>query len=165
MSKIVIKNRAEIVEKLAEILHQFDVKHTNYQEDVYMYVDDNGNAKLDTFVNVGGNSWLDDNHYTLYRKHEWCFGKINPEEMFSTIEDFADYLELTKDELIKAAADYFEEDDLDYIGYTEVCRYLVETSGNELEQAWKDMCDDLTGVYMENAEQILEQFEEEMENY
>lgn len=110
MSKIVIKNRAEIVEKLAEILHQFDVKHTNYQEDVYMYVDDNGNAKLDTFVNVGGNSWLDDNHYTLYRKHEWCSGKINPEEMFSTIEDFADYLELTKDELIKAAADYFEEE-------------------------------------------------------
>lgn len=54
---IVIKNRNEIVEKLAEMLYQFEVEHTGYQEDVYLYIDKDGNATLDTFVNVGGNSW------------------------------------------------------------------------------------------------------------
>lgn len=80
-----INNYNEVVENLAELLKQFDIDESMYQTDVYMYVDENGNATLDTFVNVGGNSWLDDNHYTIYTDKEhyeggfsdWAYGDLS----------------------------------------------------------------------------------------
>lgn len=157
---IVIKNRNEIVEKLAEMLYQFEVEHTGYQEDVYLYIDKDGNATLDTFVNVGGNSWKNDDHYTIYRKPEWCNGKISVNEMFSDIDDIAKVLDMTSEEMIKEAADYFEED-VDYIGYSEVCQYIVENDYETLEQAWKNSLLDCMSEYTAQAEQIIEQFEDE----
>lgn len=62
-----IKNREQVVAALTALLMQFDKDCNSYQTDVYMYVDDDGNAALDTFVNVGGNSWRNDDHYTIYR--------------------------------------------------------------------------------------------------
>lgn len=159
---IVIKNRNAIIEQLADMLYQFDVEHTGYQEDVYLYLDKNGNATLDVFVNVGGNSWRDDDHYTIYRKPEWCNGKISVNEMFSDIDDFALALGTTSEELIKEAAEYFGEDDIDYIGFPEVSQYIVETNYEEIEQAYVDSLSDYKAEYTIQAEQIIEQFEEEM---
>lgn len=70
MKQITIINYEQIIEQLATMLRQFDVDLNSYQTDVYMYVDDNGVASLDTFVNVGGNSWLDDDHITIYSDRE-----------------------------------------------------------------------------------------------
>lgn len=158
---IVIKNRNAIIEQLADILYQFDAEHTGYQEDVYLYIDKDGNATLDTFVNVGGNSWRNDDHYTIYRKPEWCNGKINAEEIFSSIDDFAIVLGTTSEELIKEAAEYFGEDDIDYIGFPEVSQYIVETNYEEIEQAYVDSLSDYKCEYAIQAEQIIEQFEDE----
>ena len=53
-----IKNREEIVDKLVDMLVQFDKDCNSYQTDVYLYYDkENQTAELDTFVNVGGNSY------------------------------------------------------------------------------------------------------------
>lgn len=65
-----INNYNEVMENLAELLKQFDIDENMYQTDVYMYVDESGNATIDTFTNVGGNSWLNDNHYTIYTDKE-----------------------------------------------------------------------------------------------
>lgn len=157
---IVIKNRNAIIEQLADMICQFDVEHTGYQEDVYLYIDKDGNATLDTFVNVGGNSWRNDDHYTIYRKPEWYNGKISVSEMFNDIDDIAMALDTTSEELIKEAAEYFEED-IDYIGYPEVSQYVVETNYEEVEQAYVDSLSDYKCEYLMQAEQIIEQFEDE----
>lgn len=72
-----INNYNEVVENLAEMLKQFDIDENMYQTDVYMYVDENGNATLDTFVNIGGSSWLNDDHYTIYSDKEHYDGGFN----------------------------------------------------------------------------------------
>lgn len=164
MSAIVINNRTEVVDKLADILQQFDLEHTDYQEDVYLYLDEDGNGTLTVYENPGGNSWLNDKHYTIYRKPSCCSGKINPEEYWTTIKDFADVLGMTEESLIQEAAEYFEEDDLDYIGFSEVVQYLIETNYEHIEQCYKDyvILENRSG-YLENADYILECFEDEME--
>ena len=63
---MIIKNREQIIDELVEMLIQFDLDCNQYDTDVYLYLDDEGNAELDTFVNPGGNGWLDDDHYTIY---------------------------------------------------------------------------------------------------
>ena len=69
---IEIKNYDEIRENLADMLVQFDKDaNTDYQTDVYLYYDEKEKtARLDTFVNVGGNSWLNDDHKTIYTDKE-----------------------------------------------------------------------------------------------
>ena len=68
MKKIInINNREEIVEQLAEMLVSFAKARNLYQTDVYLYYDEaTCTASLDKYENVGGNSWLDDAHYTIY---------------------------------------------------------------------------------------------------
>ena len=68
MKKIInINNREEIVEQLAEMLVSFAKARNLYQTDVYLYYDEaTCTASLDKYENVGGNSWLDDGHYTIY---------------------------------------------------------------------------------------------------
>ena len=62
-----IRNREEVVDELTELIMQFERDHNPFQTDVYMYIGEDGNATLNTFINVGGNSWLDDDHITIYR--------------------------------------------------------------------------------------------------
>ena len=66
-----LKNREAIVAKLAEMLKKFDLELNRYNTDVYLYYDkEKQTAELDTFINVGGNSWLNDDHYTIYTDRE-----------------------------------------------------------------------------------------------
>lgn len=80
--------------------------------------------------------------------------------MFNDIDDIAMALDTTSEELIKEAAEYFEED-IDYIGYPEVSQYVVETNYEEVEQAYVDSLSDYKCEYLMQAEQIIEQFEDE----
>ncbi len=67
-----IKNRAEVLAQLVEILKDFDKCMNEYQTDVYAYYNDaTETVELDTFVNVGGNSWLNDDHITIYTDTEY----------------------------------------------------------------------------------------------
>lgn len=97
-----IKNYDEILESFADILMQLDKDMNRYQTDVYLYYDsDTQTATLDTFTNVGGNSWLDDSHITIY-----C-DKEHYEDIFDYYEDIdsiAYALGMTKRELLSEAA-------------------------------------------------------------
>ena len=103
-----LKNRAEIVAELAKMLREFDLALNPYDTDVYLYYDENEKtAELDTFVNVGGNSWLNDDHYTIYtdcEHHETDF------DFFDNLDDLADAVGIRKEELIKKAAKYADID-------------------------------------------------------
>lgn len=60
-----LKNYDELIPQIARMMLDHDKAHTGYQEDIYLYVDADGNGRLKLVQNVGGNSWLDDDHYTV----------------------------------------------------------------------------------------------------
>lgn len=61
-----LKNYDAVVEQIAETMRQLDKDSCDFQIDIYLYIDDEGNGEIDTFTNPGGNSWRDDDHITVY---------------------------------------------------------------------------------------------------
>lgn len=49
-----------VVEEIIRMLMEHDIDHTSYQEDIYLYIHEDGTGEVTTFTNVGGNSWLDE---------------------------------------------------------------------------------------------------------
>ena len=109
-----VANFNELNDELIELFKQFDKDFNQYDTDVYLYYDaDTNTAELDTFVNPGGNSWIQDDHYTIYtdKQHyddfmDWYDGDLDL---------IADVLGTTVDELYKEVAYALEisEDELD----------------------------------------------------
>lgn len=154
-----IMNREEIVEQLAEMLIQFDKElNSAYQTDVYLYYDEETEiATLDTFVNVGGNSWLDDDHYTIYsdREHyDWFLEILN-----WSIEEIAIALDMTKEELIKQAAAYLKYG-IDEIDTGDIYRFVKNNSEyyDKLLSQYESTVDEHYSDYAERAEEIIDQF-------
>lgn len=164
-----IKNREEVIEQLTEILMDFDKDCKQYQTDVYLYFDrDTNTATLDTFVNVGGNSWLDDDHYTIYcdREHheDWS-------DYYCNNGDFAWGLDMSVDDFDKEVMAYLinigdvDEDEADdyniewYDGY----RYVTSRDDykDKLISAYEDSIDERRAEYAEQAEEIISDWEED----
>ena len=149
-----IKNIEAIKQALAELLKQFDKDLNQYQTDVYMYIKEDGTAELDTFVNVGGNSWLDDDHYTIY----------SDKQHYDTIYDTFQ----TNEELLEAAgisADDVPREDEDYdLEWYEIRDYIKQNEELEkrVQEAYEDCLPD-DYEYEENAETIIRGFIEEQE--
>lgn len=150
-----INNRKEVIEKLAEMLKKFDIDKNHYQTDVYMYVDEEGNANLDTFVNVGGNSWLDDKHYTIYSDKEHYEGIS---DAFQTIQEFADALEISADELVGKTAEY-RGIELNNVNYDEVQIYVDEMHIDKITEVYNEYYLDNID-YISVAEEIFSTWEE-----
>lgn len=164
-----IKNREQIIAEFAEMLMQFDKDCNSYQTDVYMYIDDDGNASLDTFVNVGGNSWLDDDHYTIYTDKEhydnypidyWC----------GDLGEICYSLGITEEQLRHDAAIelYDDVEEADGLEYWELEKYIDnnEDLRNKLFEEYCNFIDDNTADYEQRAEEIFDEFiaqQEEME--
>lgn len=153
-----IINREIIIEELADMLKQFDIDRNSYQTDVYMYVDEDGNASLDTFTNVGGNSWLDDDHYCIYNDKEHYEGVL---DVFQTIEEFANALEISVEELIKKTAEY-REIDIEDVDYYEVQIYVNEEHIKKITEAYEEYYLDEID-YMSAAEEIFSKWESQQE--
>lgn len=163
-----IKNRKEIIEQLTEMLMQFDKDaNTSYQTDVYLYYDEeNQTATLDTFVNVGGNSWLNDDHYTIYTDKEHYDGDMW--SFYQSIEELAEYAEISLDELREKVIEHLkldddEKDDFE-LDYYEAREYFKanEKYMEKLQEALDEYIDSIRSDYVENAEEIISHFE--MEN-
>ena len=167
-----IENIQEIEEELIELLKQFDKDLNSYDTDVYLYYDENTNtATLDTFVNPGGNSWLDDDHYTIYTDKQrydsvmdWYNGDLMSiaDVLDTTIEELYDeYIvanELDEDE---------DEDAIEAINDMEVIRY-VESVDKYYDILYNYYCDDIDdnySNYLDMAEYILDEFNEALEYY
>lgn len=106
-----LKNHKEVVEKLTEIFMDFQKNPVNYEIDVYLYFDtENGTATLDTFINVGGNSWLNDDHFTIYR----YTGNFNWLDWYTETQEFFDTLELSEEEFKQEVIEYLlKKEELD----------------------------------------------------
>lgn len=162
-----IKNREALVEQLTEMLMDFAKDCNQYQTDVYLYYDEETRtATLDTFINVGGNSWLDDDHYTIYRDTEhyesWS-------DYYCNDGDFAWGLDISNDDFEKKVIEYLDLDDdekEDYqIQYIDAYNYVVsrEDYMDKLIEVYKESIDENRADYVEQAERIISAWEEETE--
>ena len=97
-----INNYNAIAEELTNMLIDLDVDHNDFQIDIYLYIREDGNAYLYQFTNVGGNSWLDDDHILVYQDKPH-YDDIPFDEDGNTISD-ADY----RDYLEEFRADYMD---------------------------------------------------------
>ena len=161
-----IKNRDEIIEQLTELLMTLAKECNRYQTDIYLYFDrDTNTATLDTFVNVGGNSWLDDDHYTIYcdREHYedlrdiFCFCEDGDfvEGLDMSIEDF------DKEALVFLDLDEDEKDDYE-IEQCDRYRYVMSRDDyrDKLWEVYEEYIDEQKAEYAEQAEEIISNWEE-----
>lgn len=163
-----ITNREEIVERLANLLQQFDRDLNSYQTDVYMYIDEEtGAATLDTFVNVGGNSWLNDDHTTIHTDKEhfntmWdfytekaefadCIGIDYDQLKREVVQSLRDRDEIDEDEVEDYEPDYSE-----FLDYVQSRQDYVET----LETVYLDWIEENRSDYLTQAEEIIRDNEE-----
>lgn len=153
-----IKNREAVIEKLAEMLKQFDMDRNQYQTDVYAYYNkETEEVTLDTFTNVGGNSWLDDYHTTIYTDKEHHDGIS---DHFQSIQEFADALDMSVEEITAKTAEY-REIDIEDVDYYEVQIYVDEEHIEKLTEVFNDYyLDDVP--YVELAEEIISRYEDEV---
>lgn len=144
-----LKNHEEVYEALIEQLKEFEIDKNKYQTDVYLYVKD-GKGTIDTFTNVGGNSWLDDDHYTIYSDKEhfstkmddlcdgsswnWLVDELETAYDLSGIKEKA-FKELTSDMDEDEKEDINSFDDLDFC---EVESWLNNNYGDEIDKYYKD---------------------------
>lgn len=125
---IELKNRGEVVTAIAEAMMKHDAASTPYQEDVYLYVDENGVGRIEIFQNVGGHNWLDDDHITVsileQCESDWT-------GCFTTEGDIAIGLDIKYEQLIESVREWKEvtdglKYDADEIGYDDVYSYIKE---------------------------------------
>lgn len=162
-----LKNREELVEQLTEMLMDFAKDCNQYQTDVYLYYDEETQtATLDTFINVGGNSWLDDDHYTIYHDTEHY---ENWSDYYCNDGDFAWGLDMLNEDFEKEVIEYLDLDDdekEDYqIQYIDAYNYVISRDDymDKLIEVYKESIDENRADYVEQAEQIISAWEEEIE--
>lgn len=159
-----IKNKAAVLEELVELLKQFDISLNRYQTDVYLYIDDDGNGTLDTFVNVGGNSWLNDDHYTIYSDKEHYDTFI---DFWTTIGELAETLEVSEEKFIEDVANFYHMD-IEDVGYVECHDYICdhEKLFDKLAEIYTDyICHQLNAEYAEKADWIMDKFFTDIAEY
>lgn len=165
-----LNNAEELKDEIIQKLKQFDKDQNSYQTDVYLYVDDNMNGTLEDFTNVGGNSWLDDDHYVLFTDkqsyEDWT-------DFWDDEDDIADALGMTTDELKQLALDYANRDeddpnyqyDIDDIRYFEVADFIKNNDEyfDKLEEIRKNAIDtEYEYEYGEKAKEIINEFDEDL---
>lgn len=155
-----LKNADALRDEFVDMLMNFDKRPNEYQTDVYLYVNEDDTGELYEFINVGGNSWLDDDHYTLYSD------KQHYEDVLDWYQDeyeIADALGKTEDELKEealVALDLQDDYSIDEIGYTDVMKY-VETNEEYMDilyDAYDDVIDGMRSEYEDKADDIIDYF-------
>ena len=160
-----VANFDELNDELIELLKQFDKELNGYDTDVYLYYDEDTNtATLDTFVNPGGNSWLNDDHYTIYtdKQHydsymDWYDGDLSV---------IADCLNTTVDDLYLETMEYNNTDDEDDISEADVLYYIYDCGkyGQILYDIYCDAIDnDYNSEYADKAREVWDEFDADLE--
>ena len=123
-------NINDLVSELAVILRKFEIDLNPYQTHVYFYYDADAKiGRLETFINVGGHSWINDNHVIIYRDLP---NYDDVYDYFNDISEFADALEISENDLIKAVRKFkdfgvnFPVDRRDIIDYIKSDDKLVD---------------------------------------
>lgn len=164
---MIIKNRVEIVEQLAELLRKFDVELNKYDTDVYLYYNsESQTASLDTFVNASGREWLDDDHYTIYTDRQHPDKAV---DSFNTIEEIAEAIGMTESKLLERTKKYLDLDDEEYKDWLnsstlniwlDVADFVNCYYSVEIQKAYEKLLDNLNTEYEATADEIISGFEE-----
>lgn len=146
-----LTNREEVVDKIAEIIANHRFTAPDYQVDIYLYVDNGSNGRVSTFVNVGGNSWLDDDHYTVHSMTQYHADEpVKDYYRDGGIESLAWACELEESALVEEVGNS---------NYDDVFDYVYEKYSDKLKDDYlSDNPDDLR----EEAESIIELWEERL---
>lgn len=159
-----LNNSYEIFSEFVEILKKFDKELNQYNTDVYIYVDENNNGRLYEFVNVGGNSWLNDEHYVLYTDKQHYNSYI---DWFSSEYEIAYALGMTVDDLIKDVLYHIGDPDLEPedVTYNNVVEYVAnnEEYEDKLYDAYCDYIDEVTSDYEDKAHEFVDKFNRDIE--
>lgn len=153
--KVILRNRDEIISQLEEILKKNDIEMPQYQEDIYLYIDEDGIGTLETFTNVGGNSWLNDDHYTVHCMNQHYESYI---DTFQSIEEIADAVGISVDELLEEVAVSCDYEDVEDVDYYDVAKYAEDVYEDEIYQAYLDVVENLDTDYHWNACEIWNGF-------
>lgn len=150
-----LKNHEAVLEALIEQLKEFEADLNRYQTDVYLYVK-NGEGSISKFTNVGGNSWLQDDHFTIYTDKEHYDKKmdalIDGSSYGSSYGWLIDELESTFNlsglkakayaEITAAMDEETMEDDeiacFDDLACYDVEQWLENNYSNEIDQYYKE---------------------------
>lgn len=158
-----INNKEELIEKLTEILMDFDKQHNSYHTDVYMYYDHTTKtAELDTFVNVGNNSWLNDNHWTIYTDNPHYEDFSN---YFNDLGYIAETLGMTLEQLRDEAEKFYGyEPDDEEISDADLFHYIYvdmnnQEHQNKLSEDYSSFIEDNRSDYIDKAEHIIDEIE------
>lgn len=162
-----VANFDELTDELIELFKEFDKELNSYDTDVYLYYDEDTNtATLDTFVNPGGNSWLNDDHYTIYtdKQHydsfiDWYGGETSV---------ISDVLNMSEEQLYQETANYFNIDDIDNVYYYDIEKYVTnnESYNNILYDNYCRYIDnDYESEYADRADLVWECFENDLDYY
>ena len=130
----------EIEKKLYDFIKENykEFYEASYQVDVYVYINDEGtDVDFDTFTNVGGNSWLDDDHLTIYQLGNKCTHSFMDDD-FNSYSDFIDYM---KDYDVKININNFKDEDGNYDDQ-KAANYIRENYPDEYEKAKNDALDE-----------------------
>lgn len=154
-----LSNEKQLVHELADLLLDLDIQSNRYQTDVYLYIED-GVGRLDTFVNVGGNSWLDDDHITIYRDKEHLEDYL---DWYQTLGEIADTLCMSVPELRDRVHCDLELDDdysLEDMTYADAYQWIRSgRAGCEIEDllrsSYNDYLRELYSDYAERAQELL----------
>jgi len=164
-------NHSEVLDALTEQLTDFERENNSYQTDVYIYIED-GKGTIDTFTNVGGNSWLDDDHFTIYtdtQHNASIYELISSDSWKWAVDELAEYMEKPEleKEIIEALTVEMDDEDkaeiksVNDLEWHEVRDYLEENYDSEVSDYYStvfvpDYCTDGIGDAAYNA---LDDFE------
>ena len=135
-----MKNLDAVRETLKELLRKFDVDCNKYQTDIYAYYNqEEDTVEIDTFVNVGGNSWLNDDHIFVYADKPHYDSLV---DMLITEEsDFSDAASMSLEDYKKKVAEHLEID-VDDIDFYDLKSYAIEFYNDEIEEMAREAFDD-----------------------
>lgn len=159
IEEITLKNYDEVLDGLKNILKDLDLRNSEHQIDIYLYLSKDGSGTLDTFYNVGGNSWINDDHICIYQRQPRC------DELWSDgdwdMDDILTALNKNKKDIfeeLRSAGKIDEDSDIEDIS-DEDYRYYIRKNqeyNNILNEETAEG-NDINGVYYEQARGIFEE--------
>lgn len=158
-----IINRTEIINELAEIIMQLDKERRDYCTDVYLYYNaENKTARLNLFENPGGQSWIDDDYYTIYSDTEHFNTAFDFFDMEQDVNGLSECIGVSVEEMRNAIASEYDLDDYE-LTYDDAKKWIEGISEymDKISESY-DLCiDNLADQYHETAQGIIEVLEDE----
>ncbi len=151
-----LRNDKELINELTELLIKYAKEAHRYQTDIYLYYDEEEQiGEIKEYVNVGGNRWLNDNHYVI--GSDWVHDET-AYDTFPSVSDLASAAdpEHNPDKLIRAAASALDidEEDLEYSDLVEYIKQHDELQAIIYIEHCKEV-EEHRSDYMDQAEMML----------